>query len=225
MSRVDVENEILIPMQAVFASPYKSSPGEQTVALGQYLASLEVFGRDDLRAAWVAVRNSHTKRDWPLPAVFFTAAGRAKYERETAALGVRDAAKRTVGGQKVRQNHWPTWEGCRRGEKALEAARRGVAWSFKCLILQDGKRPQDIDLDRLVREKASAERLADKVSSDKPLFGPDGRNLGVVLEPNKENLAAMWLRQLQNEAETAQEIGFSGSPIPAQNFNEAGLVA
>jgi hypothetical protein len=81
---------------------------------------------------------------------------------------------------------------------AREAARRGVSWSLKCAVLDNGKIAQEIDIRELTMAKASAERTAAKIENGEIRFRDDVKIAALNL----------WQAQLQREAATQAEINY-----------------
>lgn len=82
MSALDVQNEILEPMQRMF-TPRRHQMGEadQQLALKEYVQTLQHFDAVDLKEAWRSVLETYTPQVWPAPAVFAAAARKARAER------------------------------------------------------------------------------------------------------------------------------------------------
>lgn len=73
MARLDVQSEILDPMQQLFLPPRAMPEAQQAKALTQYVDALEGFARDVLAAAWCEVRAIHSRSSWPPIAAFVSA--------------------------------------------------------------------------------------------------------------------------------------------------------
>lgn len=206
MAKADVEREILIPMRRIFTAPRQYDDAAKDAALLDYVAALEGFDPRDLQTAWVHVRDTTTGRAWPMPGAFVAAATKAKRDRD----GTEAEAARHNSHHRAREvSHWQTWTQVRHGALAMEAARRGVAWAFKCRILE-GFEPKNIDLSGLARAKAMAGATHRRIEADQPLISTAGRDIGIVKEPNKSAALSMWHQLQINEAQTAEEIGFRG---------------
>jgi hypothetical protein len=196
MSAQDVDKEILEPMQRLFLSPRQMDSGQQAAALREYVAALKRFEGIDLRHAWVTVRDSHMTRAWPVPAAFVLAARQSRKDRG------QDTPAKTQGpvtGSEL----WDRWKKVRHGEKARESVNRGVAWAYRCAIL-DGKFPDAINLTDLVIARESAERTAEMIETGRPI-PYRGRILRVSSE-NKDLALKMWRNILVKNAETEAEI-------------------
>lgn len=74
MSRRDVEEAILRPMQRLYLPPRHlrhhdpEAPDARDEALQEYLVALERFPRDILDRVWARTREEHTYSIWPTPA-------------------------------------------------------------------------------------------------------------------------------------------------------------
>lgn len=215
MTKADVQVAVLDRMQLVYLPPRDFSEDMQRANLAEYAAALEGFDRSDLDEAWAAVRNDHRTRAWPVPGAFVDAAQRARMARQHA-TGADRKTTHTATHSELRQ----AWIQARDTDKATEAARRGVAWAFKCSILQ-GTKPVDIDLGRLVREKERAKVTQHRISSGLSLHSlSDGRNIGVMHDPIVA--LTMWRKLLFQEAETVAEIGYRG-PVEEMGDLQADL--
>jgi hypothetical protein len=205
MSQQDVEREILTKMQGIYLPPRQFTEELVKENLKEYAEALDGYSVEDLRFAWSQTRNSHTGRAWPSPGVFVTFAARHKNERMSSA-GI---TKGSTEGRKANEN-WKNWERVRNLPIAKDAAQKGVAWSLKCQILS-GLQPGTIDLNRLMQDRARAERLYWKIKDNQPVpsLAIPGRE-SVIREPLKEKALSMWLVNQQNEAATAREVGYAG---------------
>lgn len=203
MSREDVQQEILDPMQRLYLPPRGFDDALLKNVLSEYVAALEHFTGPDLKVAWQRVRDAATARSWPVPGTFVAAAARARMDREAIA-GTDQRSKAAKPA-----TYWHVWERVRNLPLAHEAAEKGVAWSLKCAIL-NGAAVANISIERLLQEHQSAERVAARIADNKPLFASDGRNLGVMTGSNRQMALDMHRQLLLQEAQTAQEIGFTG---------------
>lgn len=195
MSLTDVETEILQPMQRLFLPPRNMDEGQQREALREYGNALQNFIAADLREAWRAVRDTHTTRSWPVPAAFILAARQARKDK---------APNEGKANNQEQQNFtvaWGNWLKVCGSSMGKEAVRRNVAWALKCAILNDHKRPEEIDLRALVIAKASAEETASKIGNGEIRMRPQ------IREPAME----MWHTLQIREAETQDEIHRRGA--------------
>jgi hypothetical protein len=191
MSAQDVQAEILDPMQRLYLPPRNMEESQQSQALREYVNALQNFEQADLNAAWCAVRDTHTTRSWPVPAAFIMAAKQARKYRNEAGLGRSDNTPKP-------DDSWEIWKKLCRTQMARDAVQRGVAWSLKCAVLHDNKKPEQIDLRELVSKRASAERTAAGIE--------DGT---ITMRGAYASLAlSMWHTLQVREAETAAEINY-----------------
>ncbi len=201
MSAQAVQDEILAPMQAIYLPPRNVPEADQEKALRGYVGALQGFDAPDLKAAWETILAEHDKRSWPLPAQIVAAARLAR-KGNAPANAISEGEKRKAEAAQ----RWNTWVEVSHSELGREAARRDVSWSLKCLILHDGKRPEEIDLRALVIEKAQAERTADAIRSGQPI-NHRGKTL-VFSGANAALAIAMWEGQQKNELTTQSEINY-----------------
>lgn len=139
-------------------------------------------------------------RSWPLPAAFVKAARDARNERTQTKLPKR--------GERVDHTaRWEVWKAVSRSPMAQEAARRGVAWALRCAVLQDGKRPEEIDLREFVLGKASAERTMALIEAGQAVPFK-GRILPAMSEASAMAALRMYRGIQAKEAEAAQEINY-----------------
>ena len=217
MSGQDVEREILIPMQRLFRPPREyATETDAAAALRDYVDGLKDFAIDDLKAGWVTVRDGTKGRTWPMPGVFVDACAKARYDRETLSGTRQDKHKHGGGGRRDGAEAWKAWVAAKGTAMAREAAQSGVAWAFKCAVLS-GFDPKNIDIDRLVRQKQSADALELRIRAGKSIISPDGRDLGPMPPKAAETALSMYASITLSEAQTQQELGFAGgnySPGP-----------
>lgn len=206
MAAEHVQSEILEPMQGMFLPP-RNLPDDMIQAnLREYVAALERFEKPDLAAAWGAVRDTHTTRAWPMPAAFVMAARQAEVNRLRAIADVR-TNQHGAATDPAEMQAWDVWKLVCRSELGRQAVVRNISWSLKCAILHDKKLPHQVNLDELVRGKASAERTAAKIQNGEPLER-NGRNIGVMSPENARLALKMWDALLVREAETQAEINY-----------------
>lgn len=198
MSAEAVQAEILEPMQRLFLPPRQMDATTQAQALRDYLGALEHFNAPDLKTAWANVRDSHPTRSWPVPAVFVAAARMARKDRGGDSPAPRAPDTTT-------NERWTTWEAVRRSPLAYEAVKMGCAWSLKCAVLNDGKKPGEISLVDLRNGVARAERTAERIRRGQP-HEWKGRKIGVFSEDNASVALKMWATLRQRETETQNEI-------------------
>jgi hypothetical protein len=207
MSALAVQNEILEPMQRMFSPPHRHSDDLTRIsaALRDYVAPLELFDAADLKAAWVEVVSNHDKTTWPVPAVIVKA---AKAARKAAAEG----STKPVPGQQRRwermteEEKFTLWKVARATPKAAEAAQMGVAWSFKCLILGDGKDAATIDLRELRLAKNRAHANAERLRDGHNFIARNPDREVDFSDENRSKAVTMWRSQLKREVETRDEI-------------------
>lgn len=203
MSAQDVENEILEPMQRLFLPPRQMGQSEQIGALREYVAGLQHFSATELNVAWTTVRDTHMQRSWPLPAAFVMAARQArKYARDAAP---EEPPRRRPGMGEL--GTWEDWTAAKTNPKAREAVRMEVAWAFKCAVLHDGRRPDEIDLAELRLGKNQALRTRQKII-DGAQCEWKGRKFYFSAD-NRELALRMWETIEQRERETQAEINFA----------------
>lgn len=202
MSGIDhVDQEILKPMQALFLPPRQQMEGDALrEALRGYAIALRPFGAADLRAAWTEVVATHMTRSWPVPGVIVLAARKAQKERG----GDENARTKAKYGNVDPKARWNTWLVVRASQMARDAADAGCSWSLKCLVLNDGKGPGEINLAELIRAHASAVETADAIAERSPVLY-EGRWIRHD-EPKRKLALEMWANQLKSESETADEI-------------------
>lgn len=201
MSAQAVEAEILSPMQAMFLPPRNVPEEDQAKALRSYVAVLAEFDLPDLKFAWERVLRGHTNRSWPLPQQFYSAANESRRDRRTA-------DPKQAKSKDDYETKWNRWVQVSKTQLARDAAIKGVSWSLKCLILNDGKLPEQIDLRALVMEKASAERTADAIREGREI---PWRGALVKFTPTNAAMAlSMWENQQKKEIETQHEINYGG---------------
>lgn len=110
MSAQEVATEIVTPMRAVFLPPRRMDDTDERVALQQYVAALERYDGETLRAAWVKVRETHQAKTWPWIGIIVRACREARALRDQHTEQSHDALK-------------PCWEGgppcdrCRRKDR------------------------------------------------------------------------------------------------------------
>jgi hypothetical protein len=206
MSAEAVKTEILEPMQRVFYPPKQNMPAnDQAAALRDYVSVLQGFDAADLRAAWTDVCATYSKGAWPLPAVFVSAARGARQNRipASAATSRRDTDK--ISGTE----RWEHWKAVSRTQMARDACTKGVAWSLKCAVLNDGRKAEEIDLRALVIGKSKAEGTADLIRRGQPVpHFRAGRPDVLFSERNAKLALDLWDRILVREAETQAEINY-----------------
>lgn len=200
MSLQAVEANILEPMQRVYLPPRQMPQAQLAQALKEYADALDGFEASDLKTAWGLVRDSHLTRSWPMPAQFVVGAKLARKDRLAAEAEKRPAAKH---GEKP--DYWPLWQAARASDKALQAIKLNVAWSFKCRVLQDGIKADAINLRELVSGKASAERTAQRIRQGQS-HEWKGRNIGVMSDESANAALRLWEAIAQRELETQGEI-------------------
>jgi hypothetical protein len=203
MALADVESEILAPMQRLYLPPRNMDEGAQREALREYGDALQSFDRPDLQGAWKATRDAHTNRSWPLVSQFIKAAREYRRDRNDA------GGAALVDGKKA-ETEWDTWVRVCRTQMARDAVRNGVAWSLKCAILHDKKRPEEIDMREMVSAKASAERTAERIRKGQP-HEWKGANIGVFSNGHAATALKMLAAIQQRETETAQEINYGAA--------------
>lgn len=197
MSADAVEFEILAPMQRLFLPPQRMDDGQQVQALREYVAALQAFEAVDLNGAWQSVRDSHTTRTWPAPAVFVLAARRARNDRVPL-------EKRSAKSDKPNPaTLWAIWERFRGSDLAMDAYDRGVSWAFKFAIL-GGTPPASVNLTELEVFKASAARTAEKIETVE-VISHNGRDLRFS-EDAAHMALKMWRTIQIRNAETDSEI-------------------
>ena len=197
MTEDPVEEEILRPLQALYRSPhFEQSTQGQIVALESYARVLKPYDRATLRAAWEATVATHGKPTWPSAQVLVSECRRIQSLSRTplARSGKADMTARRMAWDKAK------------GERlALVAAQNGVAHSFKCAILYDGKRPEDVNIPQLRRNKQDAQITADRIEADENHFY-NGRLIGVIEGGAKTNALVMWANIQDSERITRLEI-------------------
>lgn len=198
MSRADVENEILTPMQRLFLPPLRMSETEQVSALSEYGRALESFEAVDLKYAWQNVRDSHLQRSWPAIGLFMVQARIARKNR------VGDPPRQGFKPDKTPDEKLALWLGVRGTSLAATAVCMELCWALKCAVLNDGKLAHEIDLRAMRLAKDQAERTHADIEAGRPIEYK-GRLLTVVDE-NRKVALDMWRTLLVREAETAQEI-------------------
>lgn len=198
MSAEAVQAEILDPMQRLFLPPRQMGANEQTAALRDYVAALQGYDGADLKAAWERVRDTHANRSWPMPSAFIRAASESRRDRVPPQKGRLSSDENHT----ARRLHW---EDVIRTPLAREAVELEVAWSLKCLIMNDGKRANQIDLTRLRRQKESALRTVERIKSGEEIPRPKGRSVRFT-PASAEAPLLLWDAQLKNEAATQREI-------------------
>lgn len=189
MSASDVQVEIITPMQRLFYAPRKMEPEDERAALLDYVQALQGFDGVDLRVAWAWCRDNHPKTSWPVPSAFVLAALRSRRDRAPAAKAGKGAASE-------QNERWEMWKAVSRSPLAYEAVKRNVAWSLKCAVLHDGKKPDQISLAELVSGKHSAEKTAERIRRGE--FNFTERDAATAL--------SMWSTLLERETETQAEI-------------------
>lgn len=102
------------------------------------------------------------------------------------------------------------WKAVRSSPFARDAAAKGVAWSLKCAVLDDGKRPHQIDLRTFVAAKARAALTAQKIQAGQRLTY-QGRDVGTMPPKDAERALAMYRQLALLEAKTAEEILLNSS--------------
>lgn len=190
MSAQDVQTEILEPMQRLFLPPRNMEEGHQQSALREYVNALQNFEAEDLKAAWQAVRDTHTSRGWPVPAAFIMAAKQARKDR----LGVPQ--QRQEGVSQEITTAWDIWQKVRASKMGRDTAEGGYAWSLKCKILYDKVSPAEIDTRELQAAHNRAQDLAARIENGSFKMRGDVRDTAL----------SMYRHLLVKEAETQQEI-------------------
>ncbi len=190
MTASDVQHEILDPMQRLYLPPRSMEETQQSAALREYVSALQAFDATELNVAWTTVRDTHTTRSWPVPAAFVMAARQARKTIQP------QQKARGTGGE---NDHWETWKAVSRSPLAYEAVKRNVAWSLKCAVLHDGKKPEQVSITELVSRKHSAEKLAERLR----------RGETTMSEKDAHMALRMWDGLLERETETQGEIRFS----------------
>ena len=109
------------------------------------------------------------------------------------------------------------WQAVRHSPMAHQAAKLGVAWSFKCAILNDGLWPHEISLNALVARKASASATAARIQAGQPLT-LNGKTIGAMKPALTATALPMFDTLAVQEAQTAAEIAehSTGSSDDAQ---------
>jgi len=199
MSASAVQSEVLEPMQRLFLPPRNMDEGQQASALREYVSALDGFDTEDLRAGWKIVRDTHVTRSWPVPGALVNAARAARKDRQPVSVGASGHPfKRPMPSEL-----WARWLEVRKQPVAKEAARRNLAWSFKCAVL-DGTEIVQIDLRDLAMKKAQAERTAQLIDTDQPV---PWKGRMVKFDDRNANTAMRMWRQIEaREIETQQEI-------------------
>jgi len=202
MSAQDVHTEIIEPMQRAFLPP-RAMPEEQQISLlREYSDALSGYERDDLKASWRTVRDSHVGRAWPAIATFVHAAREALRERG-AGLARSPFSKSDRGAE------WAVWERVRRSEMARVAVREGCAWALRCAVLNDGKIPEQIDIRQLIMAHKSAGELAEAIRTNTPIYRKTAKYQGreYVFDDTRADMALRMYETIQvREAETQDEI-------------------
>lgn len=201
MSAQAVEAEILSPMQAIFLPPRNVPEADQAKALRGYVTVLSEFDAPDLKFAWERVLRGHSNRSWPLPQQFYSAANESRRDRRATAPEAKEENDDF-------ETKWRLWTQVSKTQLARDAAIKGVSWSLKCLILNDGKKPEQIDLRALVMQKASAERTATAIREGREI--PWRGSMVRFSLANGALALSMWENQLKKESETQNEINYGG---------------
>lgn len=214
MSKTDVQNEILAPMQRLYLPPRDFDEAMQKSVLEEYADALKNFDAVDLKTAWGVVRNEHKTRAWPVIGQFYLAASRALSDRQMA---TGTGSKRGGPSSDRRPDYWPVWMRIKILPIATEAAQIGVSWSLKCHIL-DGRwtSVQQIDLRKLAQDRARAAALRWKIERDEPVWNERMGKMTLFVEPQKGLSLSMYDSLMRREAETAAEIGYSGQVAAAE---------
>lgn len=192
-----IHEEIFAPMQAMFRPPHFDQPEtDQMTALRSYTRALRGFDSPTLRAAWTAVVQDWKKPTWPLIGVIVAAC--------------REAQKSLRGPQAARTKDTFTarrlaWDKAKTERLAFVAAQNGVAWSFKCAMLYDGKRPEQINIPELKRQKMEATSTKDRIEGNESHFW-NGHNIGMLEGDDKQNALVLWAGLERSEQITADEI-------------------
>lgn len=203
MALIDVEAEILGPMQAVFLPPRNMDEGQQRATLREYGDALGGYDRPTLKAAWRAVRDTHATRSWPVPGLFVSAAKDARKELAPPSKTMRDKER------EERAKAWERWKTIRNTPMARQAVLQGVAWALKCRVVNDLKLPEQIDLRELVMAKNSAASLAEKIEHGGE-FEHDGKRRKFT--DDQTIVALKMYRTMQvREAETQAEINYGSA--------------
>jgi hypothetical protein len=111
MSAQDAATEIITPMRAVYLPPRRMDEADERVALQQYVAALERYDGDILRAAWVKVRDNHNAKTWPWIGSILKACREVLAHRHQHTEQHDDASKACWEGG-------PTCERCKRKTRA-----------------------------------------------------------------------------------------------------------
>jgi len=194
MSLENVQSEILDPMQRMYLPPRGFDETSQKELLREYASALQMFDRDNLTYAWRTVRDEHMTRSWPVPAQFVAA---ARAHRKTQTADTKGAKRESEGNKR-----WQAWLDARRHEKARSAASNGVAWPFKCLVLNDGMLPDQISIAELLMHAKSASDLYERICAGEPT--KPGR--GVIRADLGDQAITMYRTLQQLEDETQAEI-------------------
>lgn len=201
MSALDVQNEILEPMQRVFLPPRRMEAADEQAALRDYVEALEQFGNEDLGWAWRKVRETHVTRSWPLPAQFFKAASENRRDRRESSGGHRK-------GQGPSQTElWERWKSVSRSPLAYEAVKRGVAWTLKCAVLYGEKKPEQCDLREFTAQKESAARTRARIEAGERLEFK-GRILPPFAGEDRLLVLSMYANIQMQETRTQAEISY-----------------
>lgn len=201
MSALDVQSEILEPMQRVFLPPRRMEAPDEQAALRDYVETLQTFGAEDLSWAWRRVRETHVTRSWPLPAQFFKAAAENRRDRKELSGGGRR------GDGPTSAELWERWKVVSRTPLAYEAVKRGVAWTLKSAVLYDKKLPEQIDLREFTARKESASRTA-KMIENGEWIEFKGKLLHPFVGSNKELALRLYHGVQMNETRTQAEINY-----------------
>lgn len=200
MSRADVDECVLRPMQATFYPTRELSAAEMTAALATYGDVLEGFEAADLKAGWTAVAAKWDKAGYPKPNFILTEVKKARIARAPA---VRDVAMSRYG-RPSQTVLWQRWLDCRSSQLAADAVAAGVAWALKCAVLQDGVNPERIELDQLKLRKSGASVVRREIEEGAVI--PYGGRMLKVEGDLRTMALRMWAELERNEERTAEEI-------------------
>lgn len=203
MSLADVNAEILEPMQRLFLPPRNMDAEAQRGALNGYGEVLKGYAREDLRTAWVEVVTAHVARSWPVPGVIVLACRKAAKERHAESGEQPSRFSRQVVNYSENRLRW---EKIRGSQMARDAAKGGFAWSLKCMVLNDGKKAEEIDIRTLSADHFSAERTANSLQNGERVWDRYREKWVEFSDDNAALALKMWRNILVNEAATAEEI-------------------
>jgi hypothetical protein len=208
MSAADVQVKILEPMQRVYLPPRKMEQGDELAALRDYVETLQQFDGSDLSEAWRKVRETHTTRSWPLPSAFYKVANESRRDRNEASGGGKRRGDGPTPGEL-----WERWKAVSRSQLAYEAVKRGVAWSLKCAVLYDKKKPEQIDLREFTTRKERAAKTKAMIEAGEPIEH-QGKMLPIFAGDNKRLALSMYAHVQMNETRVQDEIRYGVREAP-----------